>query len=117
MQLGLRSLGMLVGVVGTCLAFAINLLYSAVHVLGLVANISDDGGHFFLGIIVTIVALAGSVLSLFSGVVGSILLLIAGIALFFAVGWWALFASPFLFLGAWLSFAGRRERAPTVTAS
>jgi hypothetical protein len=117
MQLGLRSLGMIVGLVGTCIAFAIDLLYSVVHVLGRVTNITTDTGHFWWGLLVTIVALVGSVLSIFSGVVGSILLLIAGIALFFVVGWWALFASPFLFLAAWLAFAGRREETRTVAAS
>src|SRR5215469_96917 len=40
MQLGLRTLGMLIGLVGTCLAFAINLLYSSAHVLGRVFGIT-----------------------------------------------------------------------------
>jgi len=117
MQLGLRSLGMIVGLVGTCIAFAVSLLYSVAHVLGRVANITSDTGHFWWGLLVAIVALVGSVLSLFSGIAGSVLLLIAGIAMFFVVGWWALFASPFLFLAAWLAFAGRRERTTTVAAS
>jgi hypothetical protein len=117
MQLGLRSLGMIVGIVGTCIAFAVSLLYSVVHVLGRVANVSTDTGHFWWGLLVTIVALVGSVLSLFSGIVGSILLLVAGIALFFVVGWWALFASPFFFLAAWLAFAGRREETRTAATS
>jgi hypothetical protein len=108
---------MIVGIVGTCIAFAVNLLYSVVHVLGRVANISTDTGHFWWGLLVTIVALVGSVLTLFSGIAGSVLLLVAGIALFFVVGWWALFASPFFFLAAWLAFAGRREEPRTAAAS
>jgi hypothetical protein len=117
MQLGLRTLGMLIGLVGTCLAFAINLLYSSAHVLGRVFGITSDTGHFFWGLGVVIVALAGSLVALISAPVGSILLCIAGIGLFFVAGWWALFASPFLFLAAVVIYAGRRERSRTAAAS
>ena len=117
MQIGLRTLGMISGLIGTCLAFAINLLYSSAHVLGRVAGITSNTGHFFWGLLVVIVALVGSLVGLISAPVGSILLVIAGIGLFFVAGWWALFASPFLFLGAVVMFAGRRERPRTAAAS
>ena len=50
---------MIVGLVGTCIAFAVDLLYSVAHVLGRVANITNDTGHFWWGLLVTIVALVG----------------------------------------------------------
>lgn len=117
MQIGLRTLGMICGLVGTGLAFAINLLYSTAHVLGRVAGITSNTGHFFWGLLVVLVALVGSLVGLISAPVGSILLLIAGIGFFFVAGWWALFASPFLILGAVVMFAGRRERSRTAAAS
>jgi hypothetical protein len=116
MQLGLRTLGMLIGLVGTCLAFAINLLYSSAHVLGKVLNVTNNSGHFFLGLLMVIIALAGSLVGLISAPAGSILLVVAAIGLFFAAGWWALFASPFLLLGAVVIYAGRRERSRTTAA-
>ena len=117
MQLGLRTLGMLIGLVGTCLAFAINLLYSSAHVLGRVMGITANTGHFFWGLLVVVIALVGSLLGLISAPAGSILLVIAGIGLFFIAGWWALFASPFLFLAAVVMFAGRRETSHATTTT
>jgi hypothetical protein len=108
---------MLIGLVGTCLAFAINLLYSSAHVLGRVFGITANTGHFFWGLAVVIVALAGSLLALISAPVGTILLCIAGIGLFFVAGWWALFASPFLFLAAVVIYAGRREPSHATTTT
>jgi hypothetical protein len=117
MQLGLRTLGMLVGLVGTCLAFAINLLYSSAHALGRVFGITANTGHLFWGLLMVLIALAGSLVGLISAPVGSILLIIAGIGMFFVAGWWALFASPFLFLAAVVIFAGRREPSRTAATS
>jgi hypothetical protein len=117
MQLGLRTLGMLIGLVGTCLAFAINLLYSSAHVLGRVFGITSDTGHLFWGLLMVIIALAGSLVGLISAPFGSILLVVAAIGLFFVAGWWALFASPFLILAAVVMFAGRREPSRTTTTT
>ncbi len=117
MHLGLRTVGMIVGLFGAVIAFIINLLYSTFHVLGRVVNITNDTGHFFWGLLIVIVALVGSFLGLGNAIAGAVLLLIAGIAFFFAVGWWALFASPFLLLGALLLYAGRGTLARTAAVS
>jgi len=118
MQLGLRTLGMIVGLIGTVFAFVIDLLYGIFHVLGLVVNVSNDSFHFWWGMIIVLVALVASLLGLVNGVAGAVLLVACGVAFFFIVGWWALFASPFLFLAAVLMYAGRRDPARrTATAS
>lgn len=118
MQLGLRTLGMIVGLVGTVIAFVIDLLYGIFHVLGLVVNVSNDTFHFWWGMLIVLVSLAASLLGLINGVAAMVLLAACGVAFFFVVGWWALFASPFLFLAAVLMYVGRREPARrTVAAS
>jgi hypothetical protein len=117
MQLGLRTLGMIVGLVGTVIAFVIDLLYGVFHVLGLVANISNNTFHFWWGMLIVLVSLAASLLGLINGVAATVLLAACGVAFFFVVGWWALFASPFLFLAAVLMYAGRREPARRTAAT
>jgi hypothetical protein len=118
MQFGLRMLGMIVGLVGTIIAFVIDLLYGIFHVLGLVVNVSNDTFHFWWGMLIVLVALAASLLGMINGVAAMVLLAACGVAFFFVVGWWALFASPFLFLAAILMYVGRREPARrTVAAS
>jgi hypothetical protein len=117
MQLGLRTLGMIVGLIGTVIAFIVDLLYGIFHVLGLVANVTNDTFHFWWGMLIVIVALAASLLGLINGVAAMVLLAACGVAFFFVVGWWALFASPFLFLAAILMYAGRREPAGRTAAA
>ncbi len=58
-----------------------------------------------------LIALVGSVLAMFIPITGAaVLLLIAGIAFFFIAGWWALLASPFLFVGAVLAYNASRVK-------
>ncbi|HEY7125489.1 MAG TPA: hypothetical protein VH540_16155 [Ktedonobacterales bacterium] len=108
----MRTIAMIVGLIGTALALIIDILYSLVHVLGRVAGMSDDTTHFFYGLIVVLVALGGSFLTVISPIVASIMLLAAGIAFFFIVGWWAIIASVFLFVAALLTFSNRRVNIP-----
>jgi hypothetical protein len=117
MQLGLRTLGMIAGLAGTVIAFIIDLLYAIFHVLGLVVNISNDTYHFWWGMLIVLVSLVASFLGLINGVAAMVLLAACGVAFFFVAGWWALFASPFLFLAALLMYLGRREVTRTVPAS
>ncbi|HKT38721.1 MAG TPA: hypothetical protein VJR48_10140 [Ktedonobacterales bacterium] len=114
MHLGLRTLAMISGLVGTGIALILDILYSLAHVVGRVTNISNDTGHFWWGLLFVIVALVGSLVGLGNTAVGALLLVIAGIAFFFVVGPWALLASPFMLLGALLFYAGRGERARAV---
>jgi hypothetical protein len=108
---------MIFGLFGTVIAFVIDLLYGIFHVLGLVANVSNDPFHFWWGMIIVLVALGASLLGLINGTAASVLLVACGVAFFFVVGWWALFASPFLFLAAILMYAGRRVPARRTAAA
>jgi len=60
------------------------------------------------------IGLIGSVVTPFAPIVGAVLLAVAGIAFFFIAGWWALFASPFLLIGAVLAFEHHRTHSQAV---
>ncbi len=109
-----RTIALIVGLIGTVLAFIIDILYSLVHVLGRVTGITADQSHFFWGLLVVLVALAGSLLAPIFAWLAAVLLLAAGIAFFFIVGWWAIIASVFLFVAAILTFSNRRVNVPGV---
>jgi hypothetical protein len=108
----MRTIAMIVGLIGTVIALAINILYSLFHVLGEIAGMATDTAHFFYGLIVVLVALGGSFLTVISPIIAAIMLLASGIAFFFIVGWWAFFASPFLLVAALLTFSNRRVNIP-----
>ena len=107
-----RTIALIIGIVGTVIAFIINILYSLAHVLGHVAGISDDPAHFWWGLLVVLLALVGSFLAPVLPIVAAVLLVGTGIAFFFIVGWWAVIASPFLFVAAIMTFSNRRVRVP-----
>lgn len=106
-----RTMAMIIGIAGAVIAFVINLLYSSLHLIGRIAGISDNQTHFFWGILVALIGVAGSMLTLFMPTVGTVLLLIAGVAFVFIAGWWALLASPFLLAAAFLAYRYSRPQA------
>ena len=107
-QFSMRILALITGLVGVVIAFIINLLYTSLHVLGRVAGIAYGPSYFYYGMLVIMIGLIGSVVAPFAPIVGGVLLAVAGIAFFFIAGWWALFASPFLLIGAVLAFEHHR---------
>jgi hypothetical protein len=112
-----RTIAMIVGLIGTLIALIIDILYSLVHVLGRVAGVTNDTSHFFWGLFVVLVALGGSFLAPILPILAAIMLLGAGIGFFFVVGWWAVIASPFLFVAAILTFINRPVRLPESATS
>jgi hypothetical protein len=114
LRLTMRTLAMLCGLFGVVVAFVINLLYSSLHVLGRVTGITNDQSHFFWGLFVILIGLIGSILALFIPSVGAVLLVVAGIAFFFIAGWWALLASPFLLVAAFLAYRNSRAQQQAV---
>jgi hypothetical protein len=112
----MRTIGMVFGIFGSVVAVIVDFLYSFFHVLGRVTGITSDPSHFWWGLLVALIGFVGSLLSIGSPVVAAILMLIAGVALFWLVGWWAIFASVFFFIGAALAILDRR-RAPTTTST
>jgi hypothetical protein len=113
-QFTLRTLAMLIGLLGVVIAFIINILYSSFHVLGRVTGITNDQSHFFFGLLVILIGFVGSIMALFFPIVGAVLLAVAGIAFFFIAGWWALLASPFLLVAAVLAYRHSRAQQQMV---
>jgi hypothetical protein len=111
-RFSLRTIALIVGLIGTIIALIIALLYSVFHLLGRVAGVTDDSGHFLLGLLVVLMGVSGSFLAPILPLVAAALLAIAGIAFFFAVGWWALLASPFLLVAAGMTLSNRRVNVP-----
>ncbi len=107
-----RTIASIVGLIGAVLALIIIILYSLLHVLGRVAGITDDITHFWWGLFVVLVGTVGAFLAPILPIVSAVMLLGAGIALFFIVGWWAVIASPFFFVAALLTFSNRRVNVP-----
>lgn len=111
-QLSLRTIALIVGFIGAILALIVNLLYTLFHVLGKVAGVTQDSAHFFYGLIVVLLGIAGSLLAPILPIPAGLLLAVAGVAFFYVVGWWAIIASPFLLVAAVLTLSNRRVNVP-----
>jgi len=114
--MAMRTLGMFFGIFASVIAVIVDSLYSFFHVLGRVSGITNDPSHFWWGLFVTLIGFVGALLSMGSPIAAAILMLVAGVALFWVVGWWAIFASLFFFIGAALAILDRR-RATTTTGA
>lgn len=108
----LRTAALIVGLVGTVLALIVNILYSLLHVLGRIVGVANDSGHFFWGLLIVLVGLAGSLLAPIFPILSAVLLVAAGIGFFFVVGWWAFIVSPFFLVAAALTFSNRPINIP-----
>jgi hypothetical protein len=88
------------------------LLYTVFKALGTVAGVTNDSAHFFWGLFVVLFGAVGAFLAPILPLVAAIMLLLAAIALFFIVGWWALIASPCFIIAALLTFSNKRVNVP-----
>jgi hypothetical protein len=106
-QVTSRTLTLTVGVIGAVIGFVLTLLYSAFHTVGRIAGISNDSSHLFIGLLLSLAAFIGALLSVISPSIGAVLLAGTAIGFFFIMGWWALLAAPFLL---WAAFMAYRHR-------
>jgi hypothetical protein len=111
-RFAMRTVAMIVGLIGAVLALVVTILYAVFHVLGLVTGLTQDVPHFFFGLFVTLLGTAGAFLAPILPIIAAVLLAIAGVAFFFVVGWWACFVSPFFLVAAALTFSKRRVDLP-----
>ena len=113
----------IIGVVGALDGIVVNTIVSASNRVAQFLGSTADATHGFIGLLVCLVALAAALLAVKLPAVGGIVLILAGIAFFFVVGWWALLASPQMLvagvlgvldqLGAGRMLARREEPAAT----
>ncbi|HEV8194325.1 MAG TPA: hypothetical protein VGP82_22980 [Ktedonobacterales bacterium] len=112
MNIPVRMLALISGIIGGVIGFIINVLNSSLRFVGQIVNFTDSGGHLFIGTLVAIVACVGAIIVMFAPEVGAILLLLSAVGFFFAIGWWALIPAIFLLTGAWLAMRARTQREP-----
>jgi hypothetical protein len=115
MRTALRVAAFVVGLIGVIDALVINLIVSAFHAAQSILGGSADPSHGFIGLVICLVALIGAVLVFRQQAIAGVLLIVAGIAFFLIVHWWALLASPQLIVAgvlAILDWQATREDAP-----
>jgi hypothetical protein len=106
-----RVVAFVLGLIASAIALAVDVLYSAVHrISGVLGDTGLDRTHGFIGFLLVLVGVVGSVLALFAPLPAAVLLLVAGIGMFFVVKGYALFSILFFVLAAALSLAARPAR-------
>lgn len=113
MQLALRVVGMIVGFVAAVLMLIVDVLYSLSHALARVAGMTADSSHFFWGLLFTIIGFVGALLAPFSWGASVLLMLVATVAFFFIVGFWAIIPAIFFIVAMFLVY---RDRGSATTA-
>jgi hypothetical protein len=102
----LRILATAIGLVGALIAFFVDLLHT------LITDTQKGGlgfGHFFLGLLVTILAFVGALVSFPFPLIAAVLMVLGSIGLFLIAGGAAFFAIPFLLIAAVLAFLDRNK--------
>ena len=102
-----RVIGMVVGIVGALLAFIVTIIH---FIFKAIVSNGLGTGHTPTGIALSILALIGALIALPFPLVSGVLMLIAGIGMFFVAG--GLGALPFfvLAIAALLVFLDRNRR-------
>jgi hypothetical protein len=108
-----RALGrfgaLIVGGLGALVAMIIDFAWGATNAALNISGVDTKHYPAGVGFLLALLGLIGAVAAPFSGIVGAVLLAVAGIGLFFVMGWIAIFPAIFLFLGAFLAYI---DRAP-----
>jgi hypothetical protein len=112
MQFTLRIIGMIVGFVAAMIMLLVDILYSLTHVLARATGISADSSHFWWGLLITIVGFVGALLAPFSWGASVLMMLVATVAFFFVVGFWAIIPAIFFVVAMLLVY---RDRSATTT--
>jgi hypothetical protein len=118
MRTALRIAAFAVGLIGVVDALVINLIVSAFHAARTILGGSADPTHGFIGLMLCLIGLIGAVLVFRQQIISGVLLILAGIAFFLIVHWWALLASPQLIVAgvlAILDWQATREDASPFT--
>lgn len=110
MRIIARILALILGLVGCAVALAVNISYSTFHhAASMLGDPTLTRTHGLIGFGLIVVGAAGSFLALFLPVPAAILLLIAGIGLFFVVKGYAILSILFFVLAAVFAYLGRHR--------
>lgn len=105
-----RIVALILGLVGSIIAFVVDISYSTFHhVAGFLGDSTLNRTHGFLGFGLVLIGVIASFLALFSPIIAAILLFLVGIAFFFVVKGFALFSILFFILAAIFAYLGRHH--------
>lgn len=105
---------MIFGLVGAIIAAIVNILYSTVHhAIGALGDSGLDRTHGGIGFLLVVIGVIGAFTALVAPEIGAVLLLVAGIGMFFIVKGYAVFSIMFFLVGALLAFFDRSARRTT----
>ena len=107
MKLALRTVALIIGVVGFLVGLVVNFAYSTFHFVGDLMGADVRQSHGVIGFLVLVVGLIGALIAPFSATVSAVVMLVVAIALFFILHWAALLVSPFFIAAAILVFLDR----------
>lgn len=107
MRIALRTLALIIGVIGFVWGLVVNFAYSSFRFIGDMMGRDVRATHGVIGFLVLIVGLIGALLAPFSAVASAVLMLLVGIVLFFILHWAAILVSPIFFIAAILAFLDR----------
>ncbi len=108
MRFALRTVALIIGVVGFVIGLIVNFAYSTFHFIGDMMGADVRQSHGVIGFLVLVVGLVGALIAPFSGLVSAVVMLVVGIALFFILHWAALLVSPFFIVAAVIAFLDRQ---------
>ncbi|HEY1387560.1 MAG TPA: hypothetical protein VGF38_03370 [Ktedonobacterales bacterium] len=103
----MRTVALIIGVVGFVIGLIVNFAYSSFHFIGDMMGADVRQSHGFIGFWVLLLGVIGALLAPFAAVVSAVIMLVVGIALFFILHWAALLVSPFFIVAAVLAFLDR----------
>ncbi len=110
MRLVLRTVGMLIGLFAAVLMLLVNILYTLAHALSRLTGYPADTTHFFIGLMITLVALVGAFLADPLPTASIVMMLVGMIAFFFIAGAWAIIPAVFIVIAAAIIFFDRSRR-------
>ncbi len=112
MRFALRTVALIIGVVGFIVGLIVNFAYSSIHFIGDMMGADVRQSHGVIGFLTLVVGLVGALLAPFSATVSAVVMLVVGIALFFILHWAALLVSPFFIVAAVIAFLDRPAAHP-----
>lgn len=105
-----RTLAMVLGLLGAFVSLIVNLAYSGINDFLNFTQNTPHHTHGGWGVVLFLVGLIGALIPIAFPEVAAVLMLVAGVGMFFVVGGWAVIGSIFLILAAVLAFLDRRSK-------
>ena len=108
LKLAGRTLGMIIGVIGAFVALLVTIFTVVAGHLEKAINPGTGGStHGFIGFLSFLVGLIGALIAIPFPSAAALLMVVAGLAMIYVAGAWAILGAPLLIIGAILAFLDR----------